>query len=127
MLSTNDISPVKTSERYVILDALRGFAPIRHLYGKFSGVFPLHVPFAGSGGSYAYGCGRQDYPLPAVYLCRRQVLYAVFPAVRHRLLHHHPQCGAERDERIPHLLPEDGVAYRTRNCLGGHCSSLSCR
>lgn len=26
MLSTNDISPVKTSERYVILDALRGFA-----------------------------------------------------------------------------------------------------
>ena len=26
MVSTNDISPVKTSERYVILDALRGFA-----------------------------------------------------------------------------------------------------
>ena len=26
MLSTNDISPVKTSERFVILDALRGFA-----------------------------------------------------------------------------------------------------
>ena len=26
MLSTNDISPVKTSERFVILDVLRGFA-----------------------------------------------------------------------------------------------------
>ena len=26
MVSTNDISPVKTSERFVILDALRGFA-----------------------------------------------------------------------------------------------------
>ena len=36
MLSTNDISPVKTSERYVILDALRGFA----LLGIFMANFP---------------------------------------------------------------------------------------
>lgn len=26
MVNTNDISPVKTSERFIILDALRGFA-----------------------------------------------------------------------------------------------------
>ena len=116
MVSTNDISPVKTSERFVILDALRGFALLGICMANFP-EFSLYT-FLSLEAVAAMPTAVADtitrYLLSAVYLCRRQVLYAVFPAVRHRLLHHHPQCGAERDERIPHLLPADGDAATLR-------------
>ena len=43
MVSTNDISPVKTSERFVILDALRGFALLGFLSPEAVAAMPTAV------------------------------------------------------------------------------------
>ena len=95
MNTTKDISPVKASERFAILDILRGFA----LLGICMANFPEFS---------LYNFLPQE--VAAVYLRRREILYALFPPVRHRLFHYHPQCGTERSKRLPHLLPADGSA-----------------
>lgn len=89
-MNTENIAPVKSSERYVILDALRGFAilgicmanyPEFSLYTFQSSETIKAMPTSGIDHVFRY--------LLYIFLCRRKILYFVFTAVRHWLFHYH--------------------------------------
>ena len=55
-MKTNGISPVKSTERFVILDALRGFALLGIVMANFPEFFTIHLHVGRRCGSTAIFC-----------------------------------------------------------------------
>ena len=70
-MDIKDMVPVKTSERHVILDALRGFALLGNLPCQLSGIFALYLSKTENNRGHAYGRNRSGSPLPSIPFCRR--------------------------------------------------------
>ena len=69
-MDIKDMVPVKTSERHVILDALRGFALLGICLANFP-EFSLYTFQKLNNGGHAYGRNRPGSPLPSISFCRR--------------------------------------------------------
>ena len=70
-MDIKDMVPVKTSERHVILDALRGFALLGICLANFPEFFALYLSKIENNGGHAYGRNRQGSPLSSIPFCRR--------------------------------------------------------
>lgn len=113
-MGTENLSPVKSSERQVILDALRGFAILGICMANYP-EFSLYT-FQSEAAVAAMPTAEADRILRfLLYMFVDGKFYTIFFfALRHRFFHHHDQCRTQGEKRFTDILPADACADGNR-------------